>query len=232
MSRLRASVALNIVLGAALAGLLALRAYNKARVPAVDYFTARHLEARRDLYERLTLPPGAVVLVGDSLTERGEWRELCGRADVYNRGISGDTVAGVRERLDPILRSKPRALGLMIGINDLEAGRAPAEVATGIEGVLTEVRSRAPETRVVVFSVLPMRDVGRGVGVATEKVNELDAAIASACERAGARFVDLRPELTDPDGALAAGFTLDGVHLTGAGYERWAAAVSSSLLLK
>src|SRR3954465_13997073 len=40
-----------------------------------------------------------VVVVGDSLTERGEWWELLDRP-VANRGVAGDTVAAVRARLD------------------------------------------------------------------------------------------------------------------------------------
>jgi lysophospholipase L1-like esterase len=225
----RASYVLNLVLGGALVSALAVWAHRRSQPPAADFWTARHIEARRDLYERLTIPPGATVLVGDSLTERAEWRELLGRDDVYNRGISGDTVAGVRERIDAVLRARPRAIVLMIGINDLEAGRAPAEVAAAFEELLAAMRAAGPETRLVVLSVLPMRDVGRGVGVANAQVGALNDAIAASCERHRAAFLDLRPTLTDETGALGEAFTRDGVHLTGEGYARWAEALKPAV---
>ncbi len=46
-----------------------------------------------------------VVLLGDSLTDFGEWPDLLPDLSVQNRGISGDTVWGVQKRLDQIWRS-------------------------------------------------------------------------------------------------------------------------------
>ncbi len=232
MRLMRASYIMNGVLGALLLGILGVwvvrRAQSHASV-APDFWTAHHITARREHLARLSLPDGAVVVVGDSLTERAEWRELLARDDVFNRGISGDTVAGVEARLDAVTGAKPKVVALMIGINDLEAGAAPVEVGEGIERLVVRVRQASPSTKVLVLSVLPMRDVGRGVGVPSDHVDDLDRRVAALCERHGATFVDLRPALVDEAGALAARFTLDGVHLTADGYTEWAKALKPHL---
>ena len=51
------------------------------------------------------------------------------------------------------------------------------------------------------------------------RVNELLPSIA---ERHGAEYVDLWPAFADEDGKLSRAYTTDGLHLSGAGYKRWA----------
>src|SRR5512139_2187826 len=133
MTAHRISLAVNVVLALVLAAGVSLWLKRRAQGASVDAFwTERHIRSRADLFARLEPERGGIVLLGDSLTERGEWRELLERNDVYNRGISGDTASGVLGRLDAVVRARPRAVAIMIGINDLEAGRAPAEVAADV----------------------------------------------------------------------------------------------------
>lgn len=220
-ARVRLLVAIGVAL-VLLGGAAAFALRRRAAGQAPDHWTRTHLEARADHLAQLPLPPGAIVLVGDSLTERAEWRELLGRGDVYNRGIGGDTAAGVRARLAPLLKVPPRALILMIGINDLEAGRSTDEVRKNVDAIVAEIQRASPTTKIVIASVLPMRDVGRGLGVAAEPVAALNRALEAVCAARNVEFLDLRPALTDAQGALAADATLDGVHLNGEGYARWA----------
>src|SRR4051812_7322100 len=98
-----------------------------------------------------------VVFLGDSLTERGEWWELLDRP-VANRGISGDTVAGVRARLDDIVALSPRVLFVLIRVNDLLSGTPPEALAVRHTALVVELRRRLPRTRIVVESLLPIRE--------------------------------------------------------------------------
>jgi len=64
------------------------------------------------------MPPGRIMLVGDSLTELAEVPELCGRR-TFNVGIAGST-AGDWVPLLPglIARAKPSAVVIGLGMND------------------------------------------------------------------------------------------------------------------
>jgi lysophospholipase L1-like esterase len=230
MTAHRLSVALNVIFAALLAGGAGFWLWRRSAAGGVDAFwTERHIQARADLFERLEAKPGGIVLLGDSLTERGEWRELLERDDILNRGIAGDTARGARSRLDPVIRARPRLVVIMLGINDLEAGRAPADVAADIDEIVIVLRQRLPDVRIVLQGVLPMRDVGRGLGVSLQAVDDLDARIASLAKRHRATFVDVRSQLVDSSGQLSAATTQDGVHLNGAGYALWAAALAEHL---
>src|SRR5207244_10058498 len=56
-----------------------------------------------------------VVMLGDSITEGMDWRELFPDVRILNRGIAGDTSAGVLNRLDEVIARHPKMVFLMIG---------------------------------------------------------------------------------------------------------------------
>src|SRR5215470_4664517 len=109
---LRWIAGLSLALNAALAGLWGVRQLRRPR-PA----PALRERARIDLFHALAADPVThrdVVVVGDSLTERGEWWELLDRP-VANRGVAGDTVEAVRARLDDIAALDPRVVFVLVG---------------------------------------------------------------------------------------------------------------------
>lgn len=144
-----------------------------------------------------------LVLLGDSLTDHGRWSELL-TLTVANRGITGDTVAMTADRAGD-LPAGP--IFLMVGINDLLAGRNVAQVVADYARLLDILNGR----RVTIQSV-----VGPD-GLPLPKLN--DALLMLAVER-GARFLDLRPELGHP-----LKYSYDGIHLTAEGYRIWANAL-------
>lgn len=58
------------------------------------------------------------VMIGDSITDHGEWNELTKRDDIINRGIGGDNTYGVLKRLDNLNPALKKAF-IMIGVNDV-----------------------------------------------------------------------------------------------------------------
>lgn len=52
-------------------------------------------------------------------------------------------------------------------------------------------------------------------------VLRLNAALVDVADRSSARYIDLWPALSNFDGALRPGMTIDGLHLTGPGYKAW-----------
>jgi len=51
----------------------------------------------------------AVVMIGDSLTDGAEWGEMFPGTAVVNRGVDGDTTAGVLRRMEAIALPTPVA---------------------------------------------------------------------------------------------------------------------------
>ena len=72
-------------------------------------------------YERETENP-TIIMLGNSLIRRCNWDRLLGRKNVINRGISGDHLPCICERLKYLKDSPAKIIFIEGGINDLPAG--------------------------------------------------------------------------------------------------------------
>ncbi len=178
--------------------------------------------ARRDQLVALPVRPGAVVMLGDSITEQGEWSELLPHVPVANRGVGGEVTSQLLHRVDGALRS-PAAVIILIGTNDLSMGEAPRVIARNISKALDRIALRAPETPVVVQSVMP-----RQPKYANE-IREINSRVWDAAAVRRVRYLDLWPVLSDGADSLRSEYTFDGLHLNGAGYTAWAPLLSREL---
>jgi len=178
-------------------------------------------EARARIVERFRkLPsgPADVVFAGDSLIHHGPWAEFY--SDIRNRGIRGDTSAGLLARLDELIGGRPREVYLLIGTNDLAAKVPDAQIERNYRAILARIAAESPATRVVVLAVLP---VNRGLpgppNHGNDRVLALNRRIeAMTAEFPSYRYVDLGPSVADASGNLRADFTEDGLHLNVDGY--------------
>lgn len=224
------SIALN-VLGAALATFVVMRKGGigyltryteilRGEASSIETFPVYYQQRLSTFWGEPVAAPGSVVLVGDSLTEEHDFTGVCGAAPVVNRGISADTTVGVLFRVPEIARHRPAAALVMIGIADLRIGRSPARVAETYEAVLVALRSRSPQTKLVVQSVLPIDPKRFGSEIDPASVVELDRRLAEVARRQGATYLDLFPAFARGN-VLADELSKDGVHLTEPGYRLW-----------
>lgn len=182
-------------------------------------FIERHfLEPQRRMkqshFEELTLLDGQVVFLGDSITEGGAWNEWFPQAPVINRGIGGDTTDGVLKRLDTAIHH-PSQVFLLIGTNDLALRRPVDEIRANQRAIVEGIVTRAPETDLTIQSVMPRKPKFHA------RIERLNNTYRALAQEFGATYLDLWPALSDGAGALNPTFTLDGLHLNGAGYRAW-----------
>ena len=179
----------------------------------------RSTVAREDMFRVLPPPgPGAIVFLGDSLTSSCEWRELLGhRPTILNRGIGGDTSAGVLKRVATVASLRPLAVFLMIGTNDAQLlGYAPRDTLRNYQRIIRELHQLSPDTHIYAESLLPSR---------APKFNmwavEVNRGIRQLADGNTVTFIDLRSAFLDSNGAMNARYTIDGLHLNGSGYLLW-----------
>lgn len=159
-----------------------------------------------------------VVFWGDSLTARGSWQRLSESLVIENLGMDGETLAGLEERLYQVEALAPRALFLMVGINDLMEGTN--HFLERYDGLLSQIEALLPETQVFVQSLLPVRE-GFWPVPRKERIEQVNRALEELTHRHGMGYLNLYPVLADQDGTLKTEFQLDGLHLTAKGYQAW-----------
>ncbi|AAT88661.1 conserved hypothetical protein [Leifsonia xyli subsp. xyli str. CTCB07] len=159
---------------------------------------------------------GALALVGDSLTQGGDWAVLLPGEDVRNFGVAGDTTDDLLARLDTVIESRPDTLALLIGTNDLAWRRSAEHVVRNAETILVMLRKELPEARILMQSVLP-----RGREFA-EQIRDANRHLWQFAPTVHAGWLDLWPVLALADGELNPAFTEDRLHLNDEGYRAWA----------
>lgn len=178
------------------------------------------------------LPPAGqgplVAFLGDSLTAglglaaEEAWPAVLGAElersghpiRVLNAGVSGDTTAGGRSRVDWILAKRPDALVVALGANDGLRGRPVEEIERNLDAIV----ARALEAGVPVLLAgmkLPP-DYGPDYARSFEAVFPRVAA---------SRGVPLVPFLLEGVAGVPALNQADGLHPTAAGQARVAATV-------
>jgi len=166
-------------------------------------------------------PPGGIVFVGDSITDGFPLDKAFSGKNVINRGIGGDRIKGVTERLDVTVRDlHPEHVFLMIGVNDIqvEPDISPEKFRLKYAELLDRMIACSPSTEFIVFSLLPTRDK---FAKHNSKIDEMNIVIRELAGERGLRFIDLQPMFSDSSGSLYAAFSYDGIHLSLEGYLAW-----------
>lgn len=184
-----------------------------------DYY-----DCRLAAHQKEGMPTGAIVWIGDSITEQGWWSFLSKEKDIVNRGIGGDTTPGMLARLPEILESSPRKIFLLAGVNDI-SGNSPVEVvAANIRKMLEMIRESVPTCEVYLQSVLtPNNDVlaypyAKNKQDQTHALNEMLEAL---CHEGLATWVDLTSVMHNERGEIREELTKDGIHLHPEAYVIW-----------
>lgn len=197
-----------------------------AQPDSLDY-RCDYYSVKRTQQEAVPVRQHNAVMLGNSLTERGAWAEYFPEAHMLNRGIGGDCVAGMAARLDSIVAGQPRAIFLMAGVNDLIFSKiAPESLLRQYERLLDRIAAESPATQVFIQSLLPL-DEARNTQYFTGKnarIAAFDTLLRQMAARRGLTFIDIRSHMIR-DGKLPAEYTVDGIHLSPAGYAVWVEAL-------
>lgn len=176
---------------------------------------------RLSLFEAFT-PDADIVFLGDSLTAAGLWNEFFEGNAIANRGVGSDRTTDILDRLDGITVLAPARVFLMMGINDITSGRAPAEIMIDYQSTVEALTAAGFEV-VIQSTIQCTPGMGRCTASHVDAVNELNTSLKAYATERGIVFVELGP-LAGEQG-LPAAFTHDGIHLNGAGYRAWVEAL-------
>lgn len=167
---------------------------------------------------RIFTPQVDVVLIGDSLTERGIWNDIFPAIRLSNRGLGGDTTGGVFRRLSSIRALNPDMALIMIGVNDVRSDFSTDEIMSNYEAIVRALRSDG--TNVIIQSTIEC--ARQRCGDALDEVRDLNIALRQYALENSLEFVDLNDHMAHAEAGLLPHLSKDGVHLSAEGYAVWA----------
>ena len=175
-----------------------------------------------------------IVMLGNSLTENGgDWAARLGNKNVRNRGIIGDEVMGVYDRLHQILPGHPAKLFLLIGVNDVSHDLTTDTIVGMIRVTVERIRKESPDTKLYLQSLLPINEsFGRYKRLAgkTNMIPEINKQLEELAKEKGLTYINLFPLFTEKgSNVLRAELTTDGLNLLVEGYKIWVKAIRKKI---
>ncbi len=197
-----------------------------------EWWTQRHAEKKAAI---AATPKVDVLLLGDSITHSWEgneaiWTEVLPDHSFFNLGFSGDRTEHVIWRLQDgaVDGLNPRVVMLMIGTNNTgHRMEAPADIAAGIEGVIKELKTRLPKSKILLLGIFPRGEADD----AKDRLNNVAAnkIIEGYDDGKHVYFLDIGPNFFSEQGKLTNGVDSDFLHLSADGYRIWAQSVKTKL---
>ena len=181
-----------------------------------------------------------LYFLGDSITRRwgtsdaayapflANWTENFHGWNAGDFGWGGDSTQNVHWRIKngELEGVNPKAIVLLAGTNNVGSGPFPAsgpdaakvaDVTRGVRAILDECRRKAPRATIVLTAIFPRAESGSWATIAAINRN-----LARLADGRRVRFLDVNAHLVDAAGKPKEGVTVDGLHLSLAGYGIWA----------
>lgn len=174
---------------------------------------------------------GKVVFTGSSLMEMfpiEEWsKEWENSPQVYNRGVSGYTIADLKKVLDVcVCELAPAKVFINIGTNDMsDPSKSLSEIMGEYDEILTTIENQVPGVAIYLMAYYPVNYRVAPVWMkdnlaarSNEKITLANQAVEEMAKAHGQHFINVNEPLTDSRGDLKAEYTFEGMHIKPDGY--------------
>ena len=216
---------------------------DKARDPGLfgahwwaNRFLSRHMEI-----EKVKGKSVDVVFIGDSIMHFWEWKhpenwkKFTANRTALNLGYGGDRTQHVLWRIahGELDGYDAKCIVLMIGTNN-NSGKdtKPENVANAIELIVSKIREKQPNAKLVLHPIFPRGNSAQSVRHAEARVrnNKTNELLKQFAEKDGKIvWVDFNDKLVDATGWVPKSIMRDEIHPTAEGYDIWAAALAPVL---
>lgn len=168
-----------------------------------------------------------VIFLGDSITYN--FTQLKRFKNVINMGIGGDKTIEIIGRLNSVALQKPDKLFLMVGINDFTTNKGKwgdhlrIPFLESYRLLLQILKLSLPKTKFFIQAILPLNVSSivskEEISIFNKEIDELNKVIKKLTAEFEMTFIDFTKIFKDKNNHLKQEFTIDGTHLTEAGYE-------------
>jgi beta-glucosidase len=177
-----------------------------------------------------------LLFIGDSITQGWEedgrpvWDVFYQRRHALNLGYNGDQTDNVLWRLQngELDGISPKLAVVMIGTNNATRREdPPEETAAGIQAILTSLRRRLPDTKILLLAVFP-----RGLS-ADDRLRQINNAVnerlPALADQRHVHFLNLNRRFLDENGGLPEDMMPDALHPSERGYRLWAEGMEDTI---
>lgn len=199
-------------------------ALNAQKVQILDIANLKRYTTNNQDLKNSNQMPIKTVFMGNSITEMWVKSDSAFFKDnnYVGRGIGGQTTPQMLLRFqNDVINLNPEIVVINGGINDIaeNTGTYSSDFTFGNIKSMAEI-ANANGIRVILTSVLPAGKIPWDAKIENvpNKIIELNQKIKEYADANNITYVDYYAEMVDPELAMKAEYTSDGVHVTPVGY--------------
>ena len=209
---------------------------NTAIIPATRGDEQRWRERDTQMTKNAQKGDAQLAFIGDSITQGWEgagkavWEQYYADRKAINLGIGGDRTENIIWRLTHgnLGKIQPKVAVLMIGTNNTgHFMQDPKQVADGVEEILRILGEKLPETKIILHGIFPRGD--SPLDEARLNNIAINQYIRRFDDGQRVHYFEIGQEFLEDDGSISRDIMPDLLHLSTAGYERWAKALEPKL---
>jgi lysophospholipase L1-like esterase len=184
-----------------------------------------------DFHYKKEIGSPKIIMLGNSIVRHGDWEKLLDRNDVINRGISGDKISCMVERLKYLKNFNAKIWFIEGGINDLP-GNTPISIFNYYKDIIEFIKNEnaIPVINLVLY-ISPKAGIkfpSRSEYVNINKnIRELNEMLIEYALTQSIDYIDLNKIISDENDILKERYTTDGVHITNEAYDKWAILINN-----
>lgn len=189
-------------------------------------YTDHYYERLDQFRQEKSMNSESIVMLGNSLVEfGGDWSTRLNKKNVVNRGIIGDEIMGVNDRLEELIKAQPQKIFLLIGINDVSHQLSVDSILQMEEQLIQRICSELPHTHIYLQSLLPINESFkryRLLNGKTDMIPTINKGLKKLAKKYPITYVSLFSKFKEKkSNSMRADLTTDGLHLNEAGYTIW-----------
>lgn len=188
-----------------------------------------------DLYKNYKTRQVDIVMFGNSLTQGASWSDLLGRNNVAGMGITSDILRGYLNRLNYVIRYKPKIVFIMGGINDIYNWTPVEEIFSVYVKIIEQLKANKI-IPVIQSTTYAARNYAKEWGGTPEsnagrnrEADKLNKMLSDYAKKNNIEYLDIISQLSR-GGFLKDEVTWDGVHFNSQAYRIWAREVERVLV--
>lgn len=159
------------------------------------------------------------VFLGDSITNGYNLDKYYPEYPTVKSGVNGYKTQDILNNMNNMVYIyNPSKVFLLIGINDIHAGKSKEYIINNIEKIIDNIKENRKNAKIYVESIYPVNSKIRN-NSKNDFTIEVNKAIKKLCKEKNIVYINIHDLLIDNNGDLKKKYTTDGLHLSEDGYK-------------
>lgn len=159
------------------------------------------------------------VFLGDSITNGYNLDKYYPEYPTVKSGVNGYKTQDILNNMNKMVYIyNPSKVFLLIGINDIHAGKSKEYIINNIEKIIDNIKENRKNAKIYVESIYPVNSKIRN-NSKNDFTIEVNKAIKKLCKEKNIVYINIHDLLIDNNGDLKKKYTTDGLHLSEDGYK-------------